>query len=130
MKFEFTLSDNDCSNYKINSHLGKSTKDIKKWCGSVGVQEQRLHEMVRLRSQLVDLLKTNKFFYDNCLKSSKRTISLNKRAYNKFAFQRCRYLKKTKKSCILNVSDTVSLCVRTVTFTLWLYIYIYNVDYI
>ncbi|CAH8511183.1 unnamed protein product, partial [Schistosoma rodhaini] len=84
----------------------KGCTNIKRWCRRIGAQQQRLHEMVRLRSQFAQLLK------DSGLLDSKSTES-DKNLSRTQHFKNLNYARrsermKSKRRRLLTLQDNLS----------------------
>ncbi|CAH8527620.1 unnamed protein product [Schistosoma rodhaini] len=89
-----------------NNDNDKGCTNIKRWCRRIGAQQQRLHEMVRLRSQFAQLLK------DSGLLDSKSTES-DKNPSRTQHFKNLNYARrsermKSKRRRLLTLQDNLS----------------------
>lgn len=89
-----------------NNNNDKGCKNIQRWCRRIGAQQQRLHEMVRLRSQFAQLLK------DSGLLDSKST-EFDENPSKTQHFKNLNYARrsarmKSKRRRLLTLQDNVS----------------------
>ncbi|CAI2726395.1 unnamed protein product [Schistosoma spindalis] len=89
-----------------NNNNDKGCTNIKRWCRRIGAQQQRLHEMVRLRSQFAQLLK------DSGLLDSKSTESdenpSRTQHFKNLNYARRSERMKSKRRRLLTLQDNLS----------------------
>ncbi|VDP15670.1 unnamed protein product [Schistosoma margrebowiei] len=109
MKSEATgiiKQDHELDEFDDNNNNDKGCKNIQRWCRRIGAQQQRLHEMVRLRSQFAQLLK------DSGLLDSKST-EFDQNPSRTQHFKNLNYARrsarmKSKRRRLLTLQDNLS----------------------
>ncbi|KAH8859713.1 putative ATP-dependent RNA helicase DHX34 [Schistosoma japonicum] len=100
-------NDQDADGFNNNSDDNdKGCTNIKRWCRRIGAQQQRLHEMVRLRSQFAQLLKDSGLL-DN------KSVECDKNASRAQHFKNLNYARrsermKSKRRRLLTLQDNFS----------------------